>query len=178
MSLDLARDRIGIDDAVSAGAAEIDTEIRAIVEVLSQQDEVQLRLVWRNETGRRPPATLPRHLVIRMLVYRVQANRLGDLDPQAAKRLARSGQRAGRERAKDGHVGAKADGQRSLKPGSVLIREWKNELHSVTVTSGGFEWRGTEYGSLSTVARAITGTAWSGPRFFGLSGKQAKSDGI
>lgn len=131
-----------------------------------------------NETGRRSPSTLPRHLAIRMLAFRVQANRLGDLDPQAAKQLARSGQRVGRERAKDDHVAAKTDGQRSLKPGSVLIREWKNELHSVTVTGGGFKWRGTVYGSLSTVAKAITGTAWSGPRFFGLSAKQAKSDRI
>lgn len=149
-------------------SGEIVVEIRQIVEELPHHDDVQLRLVWRNETGRRAPPTLPRHLLIRMLAYRIQANRLGDLDALVTKRLTRRA--VGGGRSKDGKAAARVEsGSRSLKPGSVLVREWKNELHSVTVTSDGFQWRGREYSSLSTVAKAITGTAWSGPRFFGLS---------
>jgi DUF2924 family protein len=57
---------------------------------------------------------------------------------------------------------------RRLKPGTVLIREYQGERHTVTVVPGGFLWQDTTYTSLSTIARAITGTAWNGPRFFGL----------
>jgi hypothetical protein len=60
------------------------------------------------------------------------------------------------------------DIKRRLKTGTVLVREYQGERHTVTVVPGGFVWRGTTYASLSTIARAITGTAWGGPRFFGL----------
>jgi hypothetical protein len=57
-----------------------------------------------------------------------------------------------------------------LKPGTVLIREYQGQRHTVTMVRDGFEWQGTTYSSLSAIARAITGTAWSGPRFFALQG--------
>ena len=55
-----------------------------------------------------------------------------------------------------------------LKAGTKLIREWDSEVHEVTVLQKGFRWRGNTYTSLSPIAREITGTRWSGPRFFGL----------
>jgi hypothetical protein len=58
--------------------------------------------------------------------------------------------------------------RRHLKPGTVLVRDYQGERHTVTVGREGFEWQGTTYPSLSAIARAITGTAWSGPRFFAL----------
>src|SRR5258707_7911759 len=61
-----------------------------------------------------------------------------------------------------------ADGGRRLKPGTVLVREYQGERHTVTVVPGGYVWREATYASLTTIARAITGTAWNGPRFFGL----------
>jgi len=55
-------------------------------------------------------------------------------------------------------------------PGSVLIRHFDGEDHQVTVTpSGEFDYRGQLFSSLSAIAKRITGTQWSGPRFFGLS---------
>ena len=57
---------------------------------------------------------------------------------------------------------------RTLKQGTLLRREWNGVVHAVTVTPDGFAWSGSTYKSLSQVARAITGTRWSGPRFFGL----------
>jgi hypothetical protein len=57
-----------------------------------------------------------------------------------------------------------------LKVGTVLVREHQGERHIVTVVPDGFAWQETTYASLSSIARAITGTAWSGPRFFGLRG--------
>ena len=59
---------------------------------------------------------------------------------------------------------AEADRPRRLKPGTVLLREYQGERHTVTVVPNGYLWRETTYASLSTIARAITGTAWSEPR--------------
>jgi Protein of unknown function (DUF2924) len=55
-----------------------------------------------------------------------------------------------------------------LKPGTLLTREWQGHLQRVMVLADGFSWNGTTYPSLSKVAFAMTGTRWSGPRFFGL----------
>jgi hypothetical protein len=59
--------------------------------------------------------------------------------------------------------------RRQLKPGTVLVRDYQGQRHTVTVAPTGFDWQGTTYPSLSAIARAITGTAWSGPRFFALA---------
>ena len=56
----------------------------------------------------------------------------------------------------------------SVRPGTLLVREWDGVLHRVMALDQGFAWNGTSYRSLSEVARAITGTRWNGPRFFGL----------
>jgi hypothetical protein len=59
------------------------------------------------------------------------------------------------------------------KPGTRLIREWHGKTHEVTVEECGFSWNNQRYRSLSEIAREITGTRWSGPRFFGLTGNGA-----
>jgi hypothetical protein len=56
----------------------------------------------------------------------------------------------------------------SLKPGARLVREWHGRTHTVTVTEDGFEYAGTNFPSLTKIAKKITGAQWSGPRFFGL----------
>ena len=56
----------------------------------------------------------------------------------------------------------------TLSPGTRLLREWQGATHQITVLTKGFEYQGQTYSSLSAIARAITGTAWSGPLFFGL----------
>lgn len=53
-------------------------------------------------------------------------------------------------------------------PGTRLLRDWQGQTHHVTVLAKGFEYNGAEYRSLTAIARQITGTAWSGPLFFGL----------
>ena len=55
-----------------------------------------------------------------------------------------------------------------LRPGTLLTREWDGHLQRVMVLADGFSWNGKTYASLSMVAFAMTGTRWSGPRFFGL----------
>jgi hypothetical protein len=56
----------------------------------------------------------------------------------------------------------------SLTPGTRLLREWQGQTHHVTVLSSGFEYAGRTWRSLTAISREITGTAWSGPLFFGL----------
>jgi hypothetical protein len=62
----------------------------------------------------------------------------------------------------------------SLRPGTLLGREWNGQMHRVSVLSDGFAWNGKTYPSLSRVAFAITGTRWNGPKFFGLRDKPSK----
>ncbi len=62
----------------------------------------------------------------------------------------------------------------ALKVGSRLVREWNGQTHDVIVVEGGFRWRGEIWPSLSAIAREITGTRWSGPRFFGIAGTRKR----
>jgi len=129
-----------------------------------------LRNRWHNVFGRRPHSHLPRHLLFRVLAYRLQADVLGDLDGESQRLLDRS-------------VSPEDAGQRAvdlarrtvnLRPGTVLGREWNGQIQRVAVLTDGFAWHGKTYPSLSRVAFAITGTRWNGPKFFGLRDKPSK----
>ena len=63
---------------------------------------------------------------------------------------------------------ASASNARLVQSGSVLTRDWKGMRHTVQVSEDGYEWNGETYRSLSKIAHHITGTRWSGPRFFGV----------
>src|SRR5271167_1886915 len=63
---------------------------------------------------------------------------------------------------------AKIRARPELKPGTRFVREWQSRTYEVLVLDDGFSWQGKRYPSLSAIARKITGTAWSGPLFFGL----------
>jgi hypothetical protein len=115
---------------------------------------------WRAVFGRKPPAGLSRELRGRMIAMRIQEQAFGGLDRDSLAFLDGLAHHAGPPR-------------RHLKPGTVLIREYQGQRHTVTVVRDGFDWQGTTYPSLSAIARAITGTAWSGPRFFALHDTRA-----
>jgi hypothetical protein len=104
------------------------------------------------------------------LSYRLQADRLGNLD-DASRRLldhSDSPEKAGQNAATlVRHI---AD----VQPGTSLSREWNGCVQRVAVLAEGFAWNGKTYRSLSQVAFAITGTRWNGPRFFGLRDEPSK----
>src|SRR6266487_1929750 len=115
-----------------------------------------LRRRWRAVFGRTPPAGLSKDLLGRMIAWRMQEQAFGGLDRESVS-FSEGGARHG------------GSPRRQLKPGTVFVREYQGQRHTVTVVPDGFNWQGTTYASLSAIARAITGTAWSGPRFFALA---------
>jgi hypothetical protein len=115
---------------------------------------------------RRAPPHLPRHLLFRILAYRLQADRLGDLDANTRRVLDRIG--LGSWEGIDRLVADLNRSRTELRPGTLLTREWHGHLQRVMVLADGFSWNGKTYRSLSKVAFAITGSRWNGPRFFGL----------
>jgi Protein of unknown function (DUF2924) len=134
-----------------------------------------LRSRWQSVFQRPPPGHLPRHLLFAIIAYRIQADRLGDLDHETRQVLDRT-------EAKNTGVTMSArlvilDQKRTkLTAGTVLVREWDRHSQRVMVMSDGFAWNGQTYDSLSKVAFAITGTKWNGPRFFGLRDKEDRLD--
>jgi hypothetical protein len=138
--------------------------IESEIAPLRDLDIGMLRKRWRVVSGRPAPPHLPRHLLFRILAYRLQAEVLGDLDGESRRLLDAS---ASPEQAAHRAIQARRSAAR-LRPGTILGREWNGRLHRVTVLANGFAWNGKTYPSLSTIALAITGTRWNGPRFFGL----------
>jgi len=141
---------------------------------LRDLDGAGLRGRWHGVFGRRPPPHLARHLLFRILAYRFQADRLGDLDDESRRLLDGSGspEKAGKNAANlVRHI---AD----VRPGTSLGREWNGRMQRVAVLAEGFSWNGKTYPSLSQVAFAITGTRWNGPRFFGLRDKPSKLSSV
>jgi hypothetical protein len=125
-----------------------------------------LRARWHTVFRRRAPPHLPRHLLFRILVYRLQADRLGELNNDSRRLLDRIG--SGSAERIDRLVADFNLPRTELRPGTLLTREWDGHLQRVMVLADGFSWNGKTYPSLSKVAFAMTGTRWSGPRFFGL----------
>jgi len=102
----------------------------------------QVRDLWSARLGEAPPLMRSPEIMRRMLAYRLQVIVHGQLS-----------------------LGAR------LSPGTTLVRDWKGRHHEVRVLADGFEHQGQTYKSLSEVARAIAGTRWNGPLFFGLRDK-------
>lgn len=109
---------------------------------------------WTRLTGKPAPQVSTKLLRL-ALAYEIQAKALGGLPRKTSQRLEQA---------------ATANTMTSdIRPGMRLAREFAGKVHAVTVGDGGeILWNGREWRSLSEVARAITGTRWSGPAFFGL----------
>jgi len=144
------------------------TSIEEEIAQLRDLDLKGLRVRWRNAFGKPAPEHLTRYLLFRIIAYRLQADRLGDLDAETLKVLKQAAGQEGPILAVSRTL-ARLDQRRSAPPpGTVLVREWDRKSHRVMVMPDGFAWNGETFDSLSEIAFAITGTKWNGPRFFGL----------
>ena len=154
--------------AMSVSEVSIEAEIARLRDL----DLTELRLRWRNVFGKSAPALLNRYLLLRIIAYRLQADRSGDLDHETLKALAKAAGQLGEISRLPTEL-TKLDQRRFVPPpGTVLVREWDRKSHRVMVMPDGFAWNGKTFDSLSKVAFAITGTKWNGPRFFGLRDRQ------
>jgi hypothetical protein len=124
---------------------------------LATMSPAQLRELWRATFEEEAP-DVPPSMHRRVIAYRLQEQALGGLSTSAQRMLkvVASG------------VTPLPEAPIQLKPGSRLLREWNGKLHTVIVEEDGFSFDGQRFGSLSNIARKITGAHWSGPRFFGL----------
>jgi hypothetical protein len=146
------------DRAGKPGLSDVEAEIAGLLDRSTQE----LRLAWHKWHLTEPPFGVSRDLLIRTLANHLQEHAYGG--PSAA--LHRRLQTLAR---------ASEKGVLSVRPGSVLkagmtlVREWRGHTHTVLVGENGFEYEGQRYRSLTVIAERITGTHWSGPRFFGVT---------
>lgn len=129
------------------------------VTALEAMSSKTLKEEWRRLTGSPLPRISPKLLRL-ALAWEIQARANGGLSRETTRKLDQLA----------------ADKTRTslITPGMRLVREWNGTAHVVTIGEDkAIRWQGREYRSLSEVARAITGTRWSGPAFFGLKRKAA-----
>jgi hypothetical protein len=152
-------------------AADVEREIAA----LDGLDHPALQQRWRELYKVEPPFKIRSGFLRRAIAYRLQELVYGGLKPPTLRILRQIAEDLHASRARNvGDVSTRRPSRAPvLSPGTRLLREWNGRMESVEVTGKGFVWRDGHYRTLSAVAVAITGTKWSGPKFFGLRAKRS-----
>jgi hypothetical protein len=149
----------------TAPAQPTDPAVEDELDRLATMPIAQLRVRYREVFRSDPPLAFGPDLLRRGIAHRIQEKAYGGLSRSAQRLL---------DQMLKGYA-AKPGGKivlpRRIKPGSVLVREWKGKSHRVMVLAEGFAYGGESYNNLSEIAVLITGTRWNGPRFFGLRSK-------
>lgn len=135
------------------------------IEALGQMSPAELRAVWRDTFKQAAPDVSP-DLMGRAIAYRWQERQHGGLPTSVTRDIVRLTRVLVRTGTLEG------PSELSLKPGTRLVREWNGRTLNVLVCDEGFELDGRQYGSLTQIARDVTGAGWSGPRFFGLKNRK------
>ena len=144
-------------------SAELEREIGPLADLPRTDLAERWKYLYRSD----PPRGISTRLMVRAIAFEMQAKHYGGLKSAIVRRLDRiAGGGTG------GEAGSAARAP-ALDSGARLVREWNGVTHTVDVTDDGFEWQDQQYGSLSEIAREITGARWSGPRFFGFNGRAA-----
>lgn len=137
----------------------------ALARLLDTLSDAELAGEWEAARGAPPPSATPARLLRLGLAYDVQAAAFGGLKSAMVRRL---------DRLAGGDVRSEPPPRPSpkrvvIKPGATLVRDWRGRAYRVEVGADGcFSWDGRRWGSLSAIARTITGTSRNGPAFFGL----------
>lgn len=121
-------------------------------------DRAALRVAWAEAFGDAPPHFLSMIFMRKALIWNMQCQKFGGLKPELKRALkaAACGEK----------VRPKAP---QIRAGTQLVREWNGRRYQVEVSEDGFRMNGEHFRSLSAIALRITGTSWSGPRFFGIN---------
>lgn len=158
---------------------EVEREILAFDTLNTKALQARWRVLYRQD----PPPKLRARLLRLGIAYRLQELAFGGLQPRTVRLLRKLATELRAERAEKRMAAAsdavptdRAPAARPfLSTGSQLMREWNGSTEIVDVTDDGFRWHGKDYRTLSAVAVAITGTKWSGPKFFGLAAPVASA---
>lgn len=125
--------------------------VRDEVASLQSMSLAELRTFWAGRFGAPPKVRAP-NMLRQVLAWRIQADAYGGLDAATIRLIASE----------------RASVMVAEQPGTRLAREYGGKRHEVVVLDEGVQYEDQRYGSLSEVARLITGQRWNGPRFFGL----------
>jgi hypothetical protein len=136
------------------------------LEILPKTDKTSLCRLWRQLFQKQPLPGMRPELMVRMLAHRLQEQEFGGLAESSSRRLRQLADAFAANPAT-----AIVSSRPAIKPGTRLVRQWKEKVHVVEVRTNGYKYKGTRYEGLSEIARLITGTRWSGPLFFGLQKK-------
>jgi len=140
---------------------------------LQQMTTAELRSTWRRLLGEEPRSS-NRGWLRKRLAWAIQVKEFGGLSEMAKGRIEELTPEAqiwmplGRT-ALAGLMGS----QSSEAAPRVLVRTYRGRSLTVTVREDGFEFEGEIYASLTAVAKTITGSHVSGPRFFGTRRKRS-----
>jgi hypothetical protein len=136
-------------------------ELEAKIAALPTLPRSEVVQQWIAVYGKPPPKYIKRGLIERAVAWHMQAKVYGGLNPETRKYLLKVA-----EAAAPGGKSGEVKGPKRFRPGMRLVRQWHGKTHTVEVLDKGFAWNGKLYGSLSPIAKEITGATWSGPRFF------------
>ncbi len=139
-----------------------ETDLETQLASLADLKIKNLRIQWRKFYRSHPPPSISRDLLVRAIAFKIQEQHLGGLTNRTKRKLR------SHATALEGKKEYTRNPSIELKPGAKLVREWHGHTYWVLVLEEGFEYDSHRYATLSQIAQKITGTHWSGPRFFGL----------
>lgn len=132
------------------------------ITALPHLSRAELLVMWSEACSRSAPKGISRRLLEHAAAYHLQTKALGGFSNATKRKLLRIAATDGKQQSKP------LDPQVRLAPGTRLVRQWHGRTYTVDVLEKGYLYAGQTYRSLSEIARTITGTRWSGPRFFAL----------
>ena len=137
-------------------------ELEQEIDGLRRTSREQLKDRWRALYKVAPPAAFTPDLLARGIAWKLQEKALGSLSPEAKAMIGtvEPGECARTQR--------RPASRPTLRPGNRLVRRWRGRTYVVEAMETGLSYNGAIFGSLSEIATKITGTRWSGPKFFGL----------
>jgi hypothetical protein len=146
-----------------------DSSITKHLDSLPHLSKPALCDLWRQLFKKEPLSEIRKNLMLRIVAHRLQEQEFGGLSDAGCRRLCQLATTF------EADPNAVVSSRPLIKPGTRLVRQWKEQVHVVEVETEGYEYRGARYENLSEIARLITGTRWSGPAFFGLKAKPSNA---
>ncbi len=169
----MRHDRARFEDGSNVGRAAPPepSDLRDRIEALAELDNVVLRKSWQRAWGSDAPKGARKRFLMLGIAWKWQAEMFGGFGPELARRISALESPSRAQTPTGDTVETKTRSAARPMPGTRILRDWKGERYEVHVAEKGYLWRGKTHGSLSAVAKAITGVSRNGPKFFGLREK-------